>query len=212
MLANVGPQSTTVTHHWPPSGVCVMFSGMWWAGMNTSDKPVNLELLVTSNLGLGSPMAHDVVAPLNQRQWRWSNVATTSCAQWEGQQLVEMKICGFTALTLASAVTLNRKILCGGEKHWRFWSNYQYKTGANISRFTVCRLNVVYRSRYYNKWPFINQPQQTRWLKHSYLQNDSSLWSEEAIHMILLLLRKPRLRNDTLIECHYNWIWIVTLL
>ena len=26
--------------------------------------------------------AHDVVATLNQRHWRWFNVATTSCDQW----------------------------------------------------------------------------------------------------------------------------------
>ena len=26
--------------------------------------------------------AHDVVATLNQRQWRWFNVATTCCGQW----------------------------------------------------------------------------------------------------------------------------------
>ena len=25
---------------------------------------------------------HNVVTTLNQRQWRWFNVATTSCAQW----------------------------------------------------------------------------------------------------------------------------------
>ena len=28
------------------------------------------------------PRAHDVVATLNQRQWRWFNVTTTSCVQW----------------------------------------------------------------------------------------------------------------------------------
>ena len=27
--------------------------------------------------------AHDVVATLNQRNWRWYNVAITSCAQWD---------------------------------------------------------------------------------------------------------------------------------
>ena len=31
-----------------------------------------------------SHSAHDVVATLNQRHWRWFNVATTSCAQWVG--------------------------------------------------------------------------------------------------------------------------------
>ena len=29
-----------------------------------------------------SHWGHDVVATLNQRQWRWFNVATTSCPQW----------------------------------------------------------------------------------------------------------------------------------
>ena len=27
--------------------------------------------------------AHDVAATLNQRQWRWFNVAATSCAKWD---------------------------------------------------------------------------------------------------------------------------------
>ena len=26
--------------------------------------------------------AHDIVATLNQRHWRWFNLRTTSCAQW----------------------------------------------------------------------------------------------------------------------------------
>ena len=30
-----------------------------------------------------APWVHDVVATLNQRHWRWFNVATTSCDQWE---------------------------------------------------------------------------------------------------------------------------------
>ena len=30
-----------------------------------------------------NPLTHDVVATLNQRHWRWFNVATTSFAQWE---------------------------------------------------------------------------------------------------------------------------------
>ena len=30
-----------------------------------------------------SHWTHDVVAMLNQRHWRWFNVATTSCVQWE---------------------------------------------------------------------------------------------------------------------------------
>ena len=33
----------------------------------------------TKNL---SHWPHDVVTTLNQRQWRWFNFATTSCAQW----------------------------------------------------------------------------------------------------------------------------------
>ena len=32
---------------------------------------------------MSSHRAHDVVPTLNQRHWRWFNVATTSCAQWE---------------------------------------------------------------------------------------------------------------------------------
>ena len=30
-----------------------------------------------------SHWAHDVVATLNQRRWRWFNVVTTSCGQWD---------------------------------------------------------------------------------------------------------------------------------
>ena len=31
---------------------------------------------------VGSHWAHEVVATMNQRHWRWFNVVTTSCAQW----------------------------------------------------------------------------------------------------------------------------------
>ena len=33
------------------------------------------------------PPAHDVVPTLNQRQWRWLNGATTSCAWWDHNKL-----------------------------------------------------------------------------------------------------------------------------
>ena len=36
--------------------------------------------------------AHNVVATLNQRQWRWFNVATTSWAQWAGSCKAVMNI------------------------------------------------------------------------------------------------------------------------
>ena len=39
--------------------------------------PTEIQVRVNS-----TQWAHDVVATLNQRHWRWFNVATTSCAQW----------------------------------------------------------------------------------------------------------------------------------
>ena len=38
--------------------------------------------------------AHDVIATLNQRHWRWFDVAITSCARWETRSLgLERYVC-----------------------------------------------------------------------------------------------------------------------
>ena len=54
--------------------------------------------------------SHDVVAALNQRQCRWFNVATTSCAQWEMTlpKVRPASIAGWTCLHYLASVKVIR--------------------------------------------------------------------------------------------------------
>ena len=73
-------------------------------------------------MGLHTHLAHDVLAPLNQRRWRWFNVATTSCAQWVSSFSGQGKL---GALTLVINNHKFRDALANlgetGHCHQNFW-------------------------------------------------------------------------------------------
>ena len=52
--------------------------------------------------------AHDVAATLNQRQWRWFIVTTTSCAQWESSMHIITTVFINFCLPLPYALIVNR--------------------------------------------------------------------------------------------------------
>ena len=73
-----------------------------WSNIATEDSDL---ILGSVSLGLVqmiepspcSHWAHDVVATLNQRHWRWFNVATTSCPQWVHIALCEWENIEYTS-------------------------------------------------------------------------------------------------------------------
>ena len=60
--------------------VAIVYSGITFHVASVAAK---MQITLLSYTAYTSHRAHDVVATLNQRQRRWFNVATTSCAQWD---------------------------------------------------------------------------------------------------------------------------------
>ena len=49
--------------------------------------------------------AHDVVTTLNQRQWRWFNVVTTSCVRWKVFRLPARSLSSWNHSRAASSIS-----------------------------------------------------------------------------------------------------------
>ena len=81
--------------------------------------------------------AHDVVTMSNQRQWRWFNVATTSCVQWLGSCILPTYgVCCVICLTpswwlRSPDFRLRWWVggLCGGHHHYRRYDGFDRRLG-----------------------------------------------------------------------------------
>ena len=78
---------------WPPwlefrilclEGSVISFISPSSAGSPGPSYPICARRSPKTNIIFTFSQAHKVVAGLNQRHWRWFNVAITSCAQWDG--------------------------------------------------------------------------------------------------------------------------------
>ena len=76
--------------------------------LSTSPAPLRFQPII-------SHWAHDVVATLNQRQWRWFNVASTSCVRAVG--------CRCRLVSLTQIARINRALL-NGDMRVRFKQPY----------------------------------------------------------------------------------------
>ena len=102
--------------------------------------------------------AHDVVATLNQRLWRWFNVATTSCAQqgWGRLQLMIM-ITVMITCHLYLSITIMIMIIRHYNYQLRLWiwlhviKNYRLRLWLHfIFSITIMIMITIFISRDYS--------------------------------------------------------------
>ena len=110
---------------------CLIGIGVWsWAMMCTANNYCQMN---------SSHWAHDVVVPLNQRQWLWFNVATTSCVSFPVNSTLSTQpiILSYTAITdnwpqLQHLISLASKP-CYDCAHCQL-----------VTKYVLCMINITY--------------------------------------------------------------------